>query len=211
MGSRSFVSMNIAIIGNCRNTAITAERLARAGHKVFMGIRRDEPDDLRFTEYLENIYYDTIEDAAEIADLIIISAPADTVREIAYRLGDVRKKIIIDISGNVSPRPDQYVYTVRATRSITGAEHVIKAFTCTPDDETTPFTALASGDLFLAGDSKKAKALMTVMAADFGFEHVFDFGDQSTIPMLEDMARCWRNLAINQKMGQKIAFKLVMR
>jgi predicted dinucleotide-binding enzyme len=209
MGLRAFVSMNIAVIGNCRTTAMVAEKLARAGHKIYIGLVDGQPDNVTFSEYMENIYFDTIEDAAEISELIIITAPVEKVREVAYLMGDVRKKVIVDISSNHYGKPDQYIYSVRAIRAITGAEHVIKAYS--PSDNEIAFAEKELRDLFLAGDSKKAKAFLTIIAADLGYKNIYDFGDQETIPMLEDMARCWRNLAITQKMGEKIAFKIVRR
>lgn len=212
MGFRTFACMDIAVIGSCKTSVAIGEKLALAGHRVFFGLKNNEADNIELSDYIGNIYFETITNAASAADVIILSSPAEDIREIAYLLDDVRGKVIIDVSGNIDPHPEEYVFTVRATRSITGAADVVKAFSGTGlQGLLSPIFEEERHDMFVAGDSKRAKAMTMLLARDMGFINCYDFGNQDTIPMLEDMARCWHNLAIRQKMGEKIAFKIVKR
>lgn len=205
MGSKAFSCMNVAVIGNCGRAATLAEKLASAGHTVIIGLNENEDDDILISADIPEIYFDTIENAAAEADVIFLAVPAGRVRDMAYQLGDVRRKIIIDISGNFDPRQEQYSNTVAATKAITGARDVIKAY------YLAPMFATDGNDVFFAGDSKKGKAVARIMANDLGFGNTHDLGDEDTIPLLEDMARCWRSIAHNSGNKNKIVFKIVKK
>ncbi len=206
MGYRSFVRMNIAIIGNGPKVAAFAEQLAKAGHTVFIGLNEEEDDDVLISTELEDIYFENIENACAQSEIIYLAVPAEKIREAAYMMGDVRDKVIIDASANIDPKPEHYVATLNAAIAITGAEHVVKSYFLAPE-----FDAREAGDIFFAGNSKKAKATAMLLSNSLGFKNTYDFGDIDTVPLLEDMARCWYNLAIKQKMGEKIMFKIVNR
>ncbi|MBL7718135.1 MAG: NAD(P)-binding domain-containing protein [Flavipsychrobacter sp.] len=198
--------MNIAIIGNGPKVAPFAEQLAREGHTVFIGLNEDEHDEVLVSAELENIFFENIEDAGAQADVIYLAVTADKVRQVAYMLGDVRNKVIIDASANIDPKPEEYVATLKAAMAITGAEHMVKSYFLAPE-----FDAREAGDIFFAGNSKKAKSVAMLLANSLGFKNTYDFGDIDTVPLLEDMARCWYNLAIKQNMGKEIMFKIVKR
>lgn len=206
MGYKKFVRLNIAIIGNGPKVAPFAEKLAKEGHTVFIGLNEEEDDEVLVASELENIFFENIEEAAQQADVIYLAVPADKIREVAYMMGDVRKKVIIDASANIDPKPVEYVATLKAVSAITGAVHIVKSYFLAPE-----FDEREAGDIFFAGDCKKAKSVAMLLANSLGFKNTYDFGDAETVLLLEDMARCWYNLAIKQKMGERITFKIVNR
>ena len=66
---------------------------------------------------MENINVCSIEAAADIADLIIIATAPRDVREVAYWLGDVRRKAgPIDATSNVHAPDDDLVKTIGGYR-----------------------------------------------------------------------------------------------
>ena len=206
MGLRTFVRLNIAIIGSGPRVAPFAEKLAKLGHIVLIGLDEKEDDEVLISSDIENIHFESIEDAAAQADIIYLATPADKVRQVAYLLGDVRDKVIVDSSANIDPKPKEYVATLNAVMAITGAHQIVKTYFFAPE-----FDAREFGDIFFAGSCKKTKALAMSVANSVGFSNTYDFGDIETVPLLEDMARCWYNLAITQKMGEHITFKIVKR
>ncbi len=210
MAYKSFVSLSIAIIGEGIVSENMAQMLAKAGHEIYLGLGEGQNVSDSLLDKFENIHACTIGLASSEADIIIIATPAEDVREVAYKLEDVRKKIIIGATGNVHPKPVEFVPTVNALRSITGSEHVVKCFNCAGYDNILSRSFRKQEvDMFVAGDSKKAKEMVKLLAKDMGFANCYDFGDNDTVPLLEDMAKCWYNLAITQKLGQKISFKLI--
>ena len=66
-------------------------------------------------------------------------------------------------------------------------------------------------DMFMAGKSEKAKTVAVQLSKDAGFENCYDFGGADKVELLEKFALAWINLAIFQKMGRGIGFKLVFR
>jgi len=66
-------------------------------------------------------------------------------------------------------------------------------------------------DMFMSGDSMKAKEVAKELALSAGFGSCIDFGKGDKVALQEQLALCWINLAIMQGNGRDIAFKLVNR
>lgn len=66
-------------------------------------------------------------------------------------------------------------------------------------------------DMFMAGDSDKAKQIARQLALDAGFGTCWDFGKADKVALLEQFALSWINLAIMQGHGRNLAFKVVRR
>jgi predicted dinucleotide-binding enzyme len=66
-------------------------------------------------------------------------------------------------------------------------------------------------DMFIAGDSKKSKEMVRLLARDLGFVNCQDFGEYETVPMLDHMSECWNNRAVKQKVQASLAYKLVAK
>src|SRR6202012_689917 len=79
-------------------------------------------------EHSDNVHTCSIEEAAEAADFIIIATAPKDVREVAYWLGDIRRKVIIDATANVSTEESERINTSAAISSITGSQHIAKVF-----------------------------------------------------------------------------------
>jgi len=210
MGYKAFASMNIAIVGNGKTTAVLAQGLALAGHEVLIGIKETEQISFDYLEdEFENIQITTIDDAAAVADVIFITSTPEDVREMAYLLEDVRKKVIIDTTFMNLQRTDNYLNTVGAIKAITGSAHVVKCFNAAGFEVIeSPTKKDGSINMFVAGDSKKGKEVVRLLARDLGFADCHDFGDIDAIPLLDEMAMCYQNLVIKKAQGEKIAIKI---
>ena len=66
-------------------------------------------------------------------------------------------------------------------------------------------------DMFMAGDSEKAKSVAKQLALDCGFGSCIDFGKSDKVELLEKFALSWINLAIVQGYGRNLAFRVVRR
>jgi predicted dinucleotide-binding enzyme len=76
----------------------------------------------------------------------------------------------------------------------------------TPADATVEI-AHALGDV----NNPRAKEIARQLAKDAGFGEVYDMGSDDKIPLLEQFAMIWINLAISQGYGRNIAFKVMKR
>ena len=204
MSYKTLVSMNIAVIGAGEYMEDFATNYALAGHEVFIAWKSAAEGKAKPTLKLcDNINICSIEDAADIADVIVISSMPKDVREIAYWLGDVRGKLIIDATANISGA-DEYVNTFAAIKAITASAHIVKIF-CTKGYEQILKPLLKTDDTqwILAGDSKKAKEATKILARDMGVDSFVDLGAADTIPLFDAMARCWQEMIAKQPHKEK--------
>ena len=208
---KTLVSMNIAIIGAGRNSEALAKRLAFVGHDVFIGLNDTNTYVNPTLLGLKNVFLVSVEDAAREADVVLITTPGHKVREMAYMLNDVRRKTIIDLS-SFNFVQSAYVNTFNVLKSITCCQNVVKCYNNTGyEDLVNPDLANGVADMFVAGDMKKSKELVKLLARDLGFSDCCDFGGSETITMLDEMSLCWNNRAVKEKVEASLAFKLVRR
>jgi predicted dinucleotide-binding enzyme len=203
MGYKTFGSMNIAVIGTGKMAAAYATGLAMAGHYIYIAAKGNSKHGLveKMARY-DNIVFCSIENAAAIADLIVIATLPEHVREVAYWLGDVRGKVIIDAIANISSSGDEQVNTSGAIKAITGSQHVVKVFSTRGYEQLLePLFRKKNVQLILAGNSKKAKEITKILSKGLGISHFMDFGDDETIPLFDQLTKCWRSLA--EKTAQK--------
>lgn len=201
MSFKRLVSLDIAIIGNTDIAAFYASQFAQQGHNIYMAcceknnvIVRNIPDPNNC------ISYTSISDAANNADFIIIATDPIEVREASYWLGDVRKKVIIDVTANVFAQDIDQVKTVCAIKAITGSPHVIKIFhTGGYESILKPLFNGAKVDLLLLSDSKKAKEITKIMAIEIGMKYFYDFGGNDNIPLFNEITKCWRKLKVQNE------------
>ena len=65
--------------------------------------------------------------------------------------------------------------------------------------------------MFMAGGSDDAKARVRDLVKAVGLADAIDLGGDDRVAILEGFALVWIDLAIFQKMGRGIAFKLLRR
>jgi hypothetical protein len=142
-----------------------------------------------------NIIVTSVEDAGAVADIIIVATPASAVPEVAYYLGDVAHKVIIDLTSGAMNGPVKYAHASEAITRITRSEHVVKCFNTTSYlSLENPYLAGEVLETYLAGDSKKAKAAATSLCRDLGIDASFDLGGRENVPVLERLMAYWIQL-----------------
>jgi len=195
MSFKKLVSMNIAVIGNTATAAKYAIGFAQAGHNVYMACAGTNDCKHLGIDDDDNISYCTIADAADIADLIVMATRPVEVREAAYWLDDVRRKVIIDATPNEVDPAENIVKTVYAISAITGAKHIAKVFHAHGYQHILkPLFQGAEVDMMLLSDSKKAKEITKIMAIELGLSVFYDFGSTDALPLFNELARSLRNL-----------------
>ncbi len=205
--------MNITIVGAGNIGCTLAVAFKKAGHKVVFGVKdpaitfkgKDIADEHGFP------YFKTTEAVAK-SDIIILSTPAQFAIDVAKSLGDVSGKVIIDAMNAVFMKEWGVTNTADAILNNCNCTDVVKCF------NTTGFENIANPlydgdgiDMFVAGDSEKGKQAATQLAKDIGFAICYDFGGNDKFLAIEQLAFAWINLAIIQKHGRGIAFKILKR
>jgi predicted dinucleotide-binding enzyme len=206
--------MKICIIGHGNVGSALGSNWTKKGHKILIGARNLESDRLvRILKLNPEFVIMPIDEAVKKARIILVATPAIAIVEIAEQLIHASpKKVIIDATNTLGADMGAYAHGVDAIRQITGLEHVIKGFNSTGfENMANPEYGIQNADMFFAGDSNYAKSKARLLAKDAGFNQSFDFGGDDKIPLLEDFARVWINLAIFQGYGRNIAFKILQR
>lgn len=204
--------MKIAIIGTGNVGSALAKGFAKADHQVVLGVRNKE--EFKGSELVreKNISVQTISEAASSAEVILIAAVPQAVKEIATQLGDVSDKVIIDSMNSVRVKPEPYSNTTEALIKLTNCKDIVKCFNTTgAENMSNPIYSGRGIDMFYAGDSEKAKKVADQLAKDIGFENMYNFGGSDKFNLLEQFALSWINLAMMQGYGREIAFKVLKR
>lgn len=205
--------MNIAIIGTGNVGAALAANWAKAGHRIYLGVR--DTANFKGRERLDQSPHITAHPVAEAgaaSEVVLIAAVPQATQAIAESLGDVSRKVIIDAMNSLRVRPEPYANTTEALQHWTNCPDVVKCFNTTGyENMADPHYPGGSIDMFVAGSSTQGKAIATQLAKDAGFAEVYDFGGDDKFTLLEQFAFAWINLALMQGHGRGMAFKVMKR
>jgi predicted dinucleotide-binding enzyme len=205
--------MKIAIIGTGNVGGALATRWAQKGHQVHLGVQ--DIQSFKGKELLRNPHTTVhgVQEAVQLSDLVLVATPATAAVEVAHSLGDTTGKIIIDAMNIVMGRgPAGFANTADAILANTSSMDVVKSFNTTGfNNMLNPRYGDQAIDMFMAGDSKRAKELTRQLALDAGFAECYDVGGNDKFSLMEQFAFFWINLAMFQGQGREIGFKLLKR
>ncbi len=208
MRFKAFARLDIAVIGEGRIADNLIKGLLLTGHHIYAGSVTTDPSAAESSAYnSDSVFHTSIDHAAALADLIIMTTAPEEVREAAYLLDDVRKKVILDATYMNCNSTGQYLNTLNAIRSITGAQHLVKCFNASGFAPFVPDKDNAI-HMFVAGDDRKAKEMARLIARDIGYTECHDFGGSDTAVLLDEMAICYHNLALHSGQGTPIAIRI---
>jgi NADPH-dependent F420 reductase len=210
--------MKIAVIGTGNVGSTLGRRWAQGGHQVIYGSR--EPDSPRVSKLVQdcgpNAAAASSSQAAAGAEVVVLATPWDATQAAVEAAGDLRGKIVVDCTNPFSG-------TSRALgggQANSGGElvaqwaagaRVVKAFNTTgAGNMADPAYGDMAATMFICGDNPQARATVSGLAAELGFE-VVDAGPLMAARYLEPLAMLWVHLAYSQAMGPAIAFKLLKR
>jgi len=205
--------MKIAIIGTGNVGGALATKWANKGHLIFLGTK--DINNFKGKDLLANpkTSVHSIQEAVQLADVILMSVPAIAAIETTKLLGNTEGKIIIDSMNIVMNNgPAGFSNTSDAILANTQTKDVVKCFNTTGfNNIENPDYKITSLDLFVAGDSTKGKEAASQLALDAGFANCYDVGGNNNFTMMEQFAWFWINLAMVQRHGRDIGFKLLKR
>lgn len=205
--------MIIAIIGSGNVGGALAQSLIRAGHTVLIGAKFPLSEkSIQLAAKTGEDRFTSVSNAIKQAGVIIITTPPETVIELIPQLGNITGKVIIDATNSVRTRPGEYVSVFHAIKDLAKTDLVVKCFNSTGyENMQNPQYQGRGIDMFCAGNNSDAKNVAIQLAKDIGFGSCIDFGGDDKVLLLEQLALCWINLAIMQKMGRDIAFRIEKR
>lgn len=203
--------MNIAIIGTGNVGGALATNWSKKGHVIYLGVQNLEQFKGMGLLKNPNTTALSIRESVTKSEVILIATPPIAIFDILEQLGNVGGKVMIDATNSVRQAPDPYKTVFHCMADKTSAD-VVKCFNTTGfENMLDPVYDGVRIDMFMAGDSEKAKSVASELALDAGFGTCIDFGKSDKVELLEKFALSWINLAIMQGQGRGIAFKLLRR
>jgi predicted dinucleotide-binding enzyme len=201
--------MTITIIGAGNIGGTLAEKWKAAGHDVLIGARN--PGDAETLAWAAGIGARVlpIPEAVAAAQAVLIATPGKVVADLAASLGSaLNGKLVMDATNMAGPLGTSPGFD--ALRKA-GAE-AVKVFNCTGWENLADVRyGDQVADMFMAGGTAQAKATVHELVKAVGFAECHDMGGDDKVAILEGFALVWIDLAIFQKMGRGMAFKLLRR
>lgn len=204
--------MNIAIIGSGNVGGALAQQWIKAGHNVLIGAQFPLSEkNISLATKIGEDRFAVVENAVRQCEVILIATPPEAILDILGKLGNVSGKVIIDATNVIMKSPEPYKTVYHALAEKTNAE-IVKCFNTTGfENMLNPVYNNQGIDMFMAGDSEKAKNIAKQLALDCGFGSCIDFGKSDKVELLEKFALSWINLALIQGLGRDLAFKVIYR
>ncbi len=208
--------MNITIIGAGNIGGTLAEKWKSAGHGILIGARNPNDEETRVWAQGIGARVMPIADAVTAGDAVLIATPGKVVVDLAASLGSaLTGKLVMDATNDLS-RPSGMAGAPGTSPGFDALKRaggdVVKVFNCTGWENLADVRyGDQVADMFMAGGSDRAKSTVRDLVKAIGFEECHDLGGDDKVPVLEGFALVWIDLAIFQKMGRGIAFKLLRR
>lgn len=205
----------IAIIGTGDVGAAIGKEFASQGHTIVYGSR--SPMGLKALDLAnatdDNAYTDTPRSAAQSADIVVLAVPGMVVVDVAKGLGDLRGKVVIDVTNPlVMDKPMHFTYGVDTSNgelvqaALPGA-HVVKAL------NTVTWQMMLAADevkeppsVPLSGDHVKAKRKVASLIQAMGLPAI-DIGGMETARWTELSAVIF----LNNRFSERQNFDLLLR
>jgi predicted dinucleotide-binding enzyme len=209
--------MNIAILGAGNVGGTLGKGLAQAGHQISYAVR--DPEAAKTKAVVEQTGSGAsaadVPSAVASSDIVLLCTPWDATKDALAGAGDLRGKVLLDCTnplnsdlslaeGHTTSGGEMVAEWARGAR-------VVKIFNTTGSPNiANPRYGNEDATMFFCGDDAQAKDAAYHLARDLGFDPV-DAGPLKQARLLEPLAMLWISLAIVQKHGVNIAFKLMHR
>ncbi len=196
--------MHIAIIGAGAVGKALGGNWARSGHQIRYGVRDpDNPKHASLTDRIAGASVHTVAAAVQGAEVIVLAVMWHGVADALQACGDLREKILIDVTNPLTMGPDGLGLALGFSTSggETVAALVPGAFVYKALNQVGSAVMADTGGygvpptMFVAGDEAAHKPLVMGLIADLGFAPI-DAGALSVSRLLEPYAMLWIHMVM---------------
>jgi NADPH-dependent F420 reductase len=207
--------MKIGILGTGNMGGGLGKLWAGSGHEVWFGSRTPTKAVTLARSVGGNAQGGTYADAAASGDVIVLAIPWTMAEKTLQSVGSLRDKTVIDLmnafGSDWMPALGHTTSLAEQVAKWAPGAHVVKAFNGIYFEHLghSQFEGTDEG-LFFCGDDADAKAKVTQLGRDAGFDPV-DCGPLVVARLIEPLAFLWMQIAFNAGYGSDVAFKLLRR
>lgn len=201
--------MKIAVLGFGNIGGTLGKRWAATGHNVMFGVR--EPDNPKVRAFLDTVkgrgQANTLGEAIAQGEVIVFAIPAGTVEETVAAYGTMlNDKIVVDATNKFgAPIVNSIdMLAARAPKAL-----IYRAFNSLGwENLVEPYFGQTQADLFYCGPDGETRTVVEGLIADVGFRPV-RLGGLDKARLVDAVGEIWVTLAFEQKMGRRLAFKVL--
>ncbi len=202
--------MKVTVLGSGNIGGTLGKKWALAGHAVVFGVR--DVNSPRAQALLgtgaSHVSLAAIGQAIASGEVVVFAVPGTAVEAIVDAHAEaLDRKIIVDATNKIGAAEMNSLATFVAQ---TPKAKVFRAFNMLGwENFAEPRFGTVQADLFYCGpDDGAARATIEQLIADVGLRAV-RVGGLDQIQLVDSVARLWFALALGQKMGRHLAFKVL--
>lgn len=201
--------MKIAIIGAGNIGRALGSHWSKAGHAVVFGVR--DPGSAKTAESLKRSGVnsaDTVAKAIAASEIVVWAVPGAAVESLVMAHATaLSNRIMIDATNRIGASDMSAVGVLTVFAS--GAR-IYRAFnTLGWENFVDPVISGMQVDLFYCGqEDVSVRGLVEDLIRAIGLRPVY-LGGLDQVPVLDGLTRLWFSLALGQKRGRHLAFKLL--
>jgi predicted dinucleotide-binding enzyme len=210
--------MRIAVIGAGNVGGALARGWSRAGHQIVLGVRDAADAKVAALSQTTGADLRAPAEAAAAAEVVVLALPWPAAEGAVKALGGLKDKIVIDCMNPLAMQDGKL--GLERGFNTSGAEalaswipdaRVVKTLNQVGAEMMEDNSGLPCRPvMFMAGDDSSAKATVSGLLDDLGFE-ALDAGNLTKARLLEPYAMVWINQALLQGKGRNWAFAAVSR
>lgn len=191
--------MDVAVVGTGFIGGILGRALAGAGHRVVFGSRHPDDEDVAGTS---GATVATVGDALAVADVVILALPGAAVADVVAANGDaLRGALVIDATN----RMDEPVANCRAL--LPESVRYARAFnTLGGENMADPMFPEGRADMLFSAPEADRAAVEQIVG-DVGLRPIYVGADGEDL--LDALFHLWIALAVGQKRGRRLAFRVL--
>lgn len=201
--------MQIGMIGAKNIGGTLAKKWAAAGHQVKFGVRNPNSADLQtLVQSLGGqASASEVNEAISFGEVVVFAIPGQAMDETIARYADeLRDKTVIDAANKIGAAQMNSLATFAA--QVPSAQ-VFRAFNSLGwENFDNPHFGAVQADLFYSGPTGDRQAVVEQLIADVGLRPVWVGGPEQT-QLVDALAGLWFALALGQRRGRHLAFKLL--
>lgn len=199
------VAMNIGIIGSGHIGGELGRLWAVQGHQIIFGTRDLNSQKVKtLLEHSPAAKAGSLQQAVDSSQVLVIALPYRAIAETLAGLTGLAGKIIIDANNKIPATGGSSSLEIAALHP---QALVVKAFnTIGGENFKQPIRNGIASSLLIAGDSTEAKATVSQLAAQLGFE-VIDTGGLANAELLEKLAIVW--VGLSRTLGRDFTWKIL--
>lgn len=201
--------LRVAVLGAGNIGGTLGRKWVAAGRQVAFGV--SDPGSPRAEalrgEVGENATISGVEQALDGAEVVVLAIPGRAVDElIQTQSGRLAGKTIIDATNRMGGGP---MNSVAALSAAAPSAHVYRAFNSLGwENFAEPVFGGVQADLFYAGPDDAARETVEQLIGDIGLRPVY-VGGTDQVGIVDAVTSLWFALALGQKKGRRLAFKML--